>query len=371
MCGLRLGQLSVTGQAESRGAGPAAASWSVGNVEEIREEWEALAESVGAAPWLRPGWFAAWWASFGSGKIRVLRLRRGARLVGVVPLRERLTGVGSLTNYHTPEFAPIAARGEELEVARALLRAGSGWVTLAFVDLARPELRAVADAASERGYWLLSRTLERSPYVATDGDWAEYESELSRKLRSELRRRRRLLAAEGRLSFEVEEGGERLDELLGEGFRVEAAGWKGLQGSAIATAAGTLHFYRAVARSAADRGWLRLGFLRLDGRPFAFDFALEHDGVHSLLKTGYDPAFSRFAPGMLLRHEMLERCFSNEVRRYDFLGEDEPWKLAWTRTVRERALLEAFAPSMRGRLAWGAFAYGRPLAKRLLTALGL
>src|SRR2546422_3016588 len=33
-------------------------------------------------------------------------------------------------------------------------------------------------------------------------------------------------------------------------------------------------------------------------------------------------SFSRFAPGMLLRHEMIERCFSNEVRRYDFLGAD-------------------------------------------------
>ena len=50
----------------------------------------------------------------------------------------------------------------------------------------------------------------------------------------------RLLAAEGRLSFEVEEGGERLDELLGEGFRVEAAGWKGLEGPAIAASAGKL-----------------------------------------------------------------------------------------------------------------------------------
>ena len=68
---------------------------------------------------------------------------------------------------------------------------------------------------------------------------------------------------------------------------------------------------------------------------------------------------------------MIGRCFSNEVRRYDFLGADESWKLAWTRTVRERALLEAFAPSMQGRLAWGAVAYGRPLAKRVLTALGL
>ena len=34
-------------------------------------------------------------------------------------------------------------------------------------------------------------------------------------------------------------------------------------------------FYRRVAAWAAERDWLRLAFLRLDGRPLAFDLALE------------------------------------------------------------------------------------------------
>ena len=80
---------------------------------------------------------------------------------------------------------------------------------------------------------------------------------------------------------------------------MEGSGWK--TRTAIASRPDTRRFYRDVARWAAGRGWLRLGFLRLDGRALAFDFCLEHAGTHYLLKTGFDPAFRAYGPGMLMR----------------------------------------------------------------------
>src|SRR5207247_10269646 len=69
-----------------------------------------------------------------------------------------------------------------------------------------------------------------------------------------------------RSTLEVVDGSERLDELLEEGFRVEASGWKSRAGTAIASRPDTRRFYTDVARWASDRGWLRLAFLRLGGR---------------------------------------------------------------------------------------------------------
>ncbi|HKP88939.1 MAG TPA: GNAT family N-acetyltransferase, partial [Thermoleophilaceae bacterium] len=40
---------------------------------------------------------------------------------------------------------------------------------------------------------------------------------------------------------------------------------------------------------AAEQGWLRLAFLRLDGRAIAFDMCLEHGGAFYVLKGGFDP----------------------------------------------------------------------------------
>jgi CelD/BcsL family acetyltransferase involved in cellulose biosynthesis len=336
----------------------------------LTAEWEELANSVTAEPWVRPGWVEPWWEAFGAGGLRILALRRDGRLAGVLPLMEDDGVVRSTSNWHTPEFGLLAAQEELADLAQALVELRPRRIWFAFVDPGDAGIAACRAAAEAAGYRTLERTLEESPYVSTEGGWDAYRDGLGRKLASELRRRRRRLDEEGRFSFEVADGREQLPGLLDEGFAVEAAGWKGEQSKAISSRSETLAFYRNVAEWAAERDWLRLAFLRLDGRPFAFDFCIEADGIHYLLKTGFDPAYGRFAPGMILRYEMLARAFSIGLRSYEFLGADEPWKLQWTRTTRRRTLFQAFAPTPRGRIEWAAFAWGRPAAKRLLAVVG-
>jgi CelD/BcsL family acetyltransferase involved in cellulose biosynthesis len=334
---------------------------------DLSVEWDALADRVRAAPWFRPAWFSAWWAAFGEGTLSILAFRQGGQLTGILPLQRRRGSYLSLSNWHTPEFGLLAADGHAAELAAAFLRARPQTVSLRFLDPKDPAFIACREAARSANYLVLSRPLEHSPYVDIDGDWESYERRRGRKLLSELRRRRRRLEERGQLEFFLADGSERLDVLLEDGFRVEAAGWKGARGSAIASQAATRRFYGAIARWAAERGVLRLAFLRLDARAFAFDFAFEEEGVHYLLKTGYDPEFGRYAPGMLLRHHMLSRAFSSGLRRYEFLGADEGWKLEWAESTRERLLLQAFARSPRGLTAWASWAFGRPLVKRALA----
>ena len=335
---------------------------------DLAEPWEDLAAQTGAAPWLWPGWFNAWNSAFGSGTIEPVEVWRGGRLVGVAPMSRSRGALTSPTNWHTPWFGLLACDpGAERQLADALFRRRAHRVTMAFV--LATDLPAVRDAARRAGHRLLERTLERSPYVDCETTtWEGYEATLGAKMRRELRRRRRRLEAEGTLSFDVADGTERLDALLDEGFAVEAASWKGQQATAITSQPATERFYRDVARWAASRGWLRLGFLRVDDQALAFDFAIEAGGVHYLLKTGYDPARRESAPGKLLRHEMLRRAFDAGMSSYEFLGADEPWKLEWTTSRRDLRRLDAFARSATGIAHWSAFTYGRPVAKRALAA---
>jgi CelD/BcsL family acetyltransferase involved in cellulose biosynthesis len=46
------------------------------SLEAVAGEWQRLADATGAAPFLRPGWFAAWWGAFGTGRPEILALRR-------------------------------------------------------------------------------------------------------------------------------------------------------------------------------------------------------------------------------------------------------------------------------------------------------
>ncbi|CAN5254654.1 hypothetical protein BH20ACT9_BH20ACT9_02120 [soil metagenome] len=335
------------------------------SVEEVESDWDDLADRVGASPFLWPGWLRAWWGVFGGGRLRVVVARRERRLVGVLPVVGRRGVVVSPTNWHSDEYGFLATDGDAVAVlSDALLAGRPHHVRLDFLHAGTPQLATYRARAAALGYRTRTRELLRSPYVPLDGGWGGYERSLGRKKLGELRRRGRRLAEAGRVTFEVSDGAPDLDGLLDEGFRVEAAGWKGAGGTAIAARPETRRFYAGLAAWARDRGWLRLAFLRLSGRAIAFDLALEHAGVHYLLKTGYDPTFRVYAPGALLRREMLARAFAEHLARYEFLGDSAPWKREWTPHEHELLCLRSYAPSVLGRLQWSAHARGAPAYRR-------
>lgn len=344
--------------------------------EPLADEWEALADRAGAAPFLRPGWVTAWWAAFGAGDLQVLALRRDGRLAGVIPLRRSGRSLLSPANWHSPVFGPVAESPEaERELLRRTFALPVRSVDLRLLDASGGTLARALAAAREAGRLVLSRPLTRSPFVTLDGDWDAYERGLSRNRRKGVRRRLQGLDAQGAVSFEVANGETRLDALLEEAFAVEASGWKGERGTAMASRSHTRRFYADLARWAARRGWLRLAFLRLDGRPLAFDLAFEHAGTWYSLKAGYELEYRRYAPGVLLTYETLRHAFASGLRRFELLGDVDEFKLGWTRAERvlERAWMRAFATSSAGRAEATLFharERARPIARRIRERTG-
>jgi CelD/BcsL family acetyltransferase involved in cellulose biosynthesis len=335
------------------------------DVDTLASEWDELADRVSAPPFLRPGWFAAWYQSFGSGRVEIMAAHRGSRLVGVAALERGLVALRSATNWHSPAWAPLAEDAEVLgALAVRMVERAQPWLSLALLEASSDTLEAFRDAA--RGCRTRIYTLEHSPYIAPRGTFDEFERRLTAKRRSNLRRMWRRLEEQGHVEFEVHEGHHDLGALLEEGFRVEASGWKGKRATAIASARETRTFYTDVAEWARDRGWLRLAFLRLDGHPLAFDFAIEENGAHALLKTGYEAAWRSFAPGVLLRRLMIERAFRTGLDTYEFLGDAVDWKQEWTDVTRELVAFEAFRPGVSGTAGWLLWAYARPAVRRLV-----
>lgn len=333
---------------------------------DIAAEWEALDDATGAPPFVRPGWIAAWMDAFGRGWIVFLAVRRGGRFVAVVPLLAERGLVGSPTNSHTPVFGVLALdRDAATELAEAVLALGAHRVDLSFLDLDDEGFAAWRAAAARRGHHTLAWVVARAPYVSIDGEWADYRASLSRKFRKELGRLTRRLEDSGRVEFVVDEGSLRWSELLEEGLRIEGSGWKEQAGTAILSRADTARFYRNVAAWAAGRGWLRLMFLRLDGRAVAFDLALEADAVAQVLKGGFDPAMRQLGPGTVLTERSLQRAFDLGLTSYELHGTDDAYKLRWTSTARARARTQVFPPSLAGLLAYRASYHGQVISRRL------
>jgi CelD/BcsL family acetyltransferase involved in cellulose biosynthesis len=325
-----------------------------------------LADDLSAPSFLHPGWILAWHRAFSARRLTVLCARRQGELVGALPCVERWGVLRSPTNWHTPEFGFLARDSEvRTALAAALIEEPQSGIDISFLNSDDAALRACIQAASERGRRTIVRTMVRSPYVdLSGGDWDSFCATLDAKVRKELRRLRRRLDEEGTVTVDFVDGSSDIDRLLREGFSIEGSGWKQRRGTAITSEPRTERFYTDIARWAASRGELLMAFLRLDGRPIAFDLCLEAGGRAYALKGGFDSEFRRYGPGILLTYESLRRAFARGLVTYELLGAADRYKLVWTATVRERVRLQVFkAASPGGFFSWVAWAYGRPLVR--------
>jgi CelD/BcsL family acetyltransferase involved in cellulose biosynthesis len=340
----------------------------ISNIDSVEEEWAALAERAEPSPFLHPGWFLAWWRAFGAGRLELLALRRDGELAAILPLRRSRGALRSPTNWDSDVFGAVAAD----EAARRELLAGlfalrPRYLDFSFLEADRPEPAELAVAAGR--YALNRRTILESPYLdhSRFEGWDAYWEGLSGKHRGNVRRARRKLEELGQVEFELlDDPGERLDELLAAGFAIESSGWKGERGTAIDSAAESRAFYEDAAAWAAGRGILRIGFLRVDGRPVAFHFGLEAAGVQYLLKLGVEAELAKVGLGWIVLAEMVEHGFAAGLARTEFMGAADPYKTRWANDTRTLLRVQAFAPGPFGTASRLVQTKGRTLAKRVL-----
>jgi CelD/BcsL family acetyltransferase involved in cellulose biosynthesis len=340
----------------------------VPGLDSLLEAWGELAAGCHAPPFSQPGWYQAFAEAFG-WPTHALVARRAGSLVGVVPLSRHRTSMRSPTNWHTPRFAPLAEDDAVTALlAASLVRRAPACLDLSAVDQADVFALALLEEARACHRAVIARVTQRSPYVTFGGDFAAYEARRSTSTRAKFRQWWRRLERCGVVELAFEDGTRNLDALLTEGFAVEGSGWKTGRGTAIVQDPRAERLYRTVARWAAAHGSLELAFLRLDGTAVAFAFSLTDDDTTWCLKTGYDPAFRRLAVGILLMRETLRHACDRGAKVFDFLGDDDPYKLAWTDHVRELQRIQIFDRSPVGIAGYTVWRHGRPLARRLTRA---
>ncbi|MCL4671431.1 MAG: GNAT family N-acetyltransferase, partial [Sphingomonadaceae bacterium] len=140
-----------------------------------------------------------------------------------------------------------------------------------------------------------------------------FKQSMSAKKRKELRRQHNRLAEEGTLTFERQQDDDGIDGWIAEYLALEARGWKGTRGSALAQNPGNAALFREGLAGAAQAGRLERLALRLDGQAIAMlaNF-LCPPGAFSF-KTAYDEDYARFSPGVLLQRENLALLARDDI----------------------------------------------------------
>jgi CelD/BcsL family acetyltransferase involved in cellulose biosynthesis len=345
---------------------------------ELEPVWDRLRNAAGLEhPFLEFDWVRSWWECFGAGsELNVVVVWAGDEALAIAPLlltRCRMMGVpvrrlGFFYNSHVPRADFLVAAPEAYRTIWQHLAERRDWDVLQLCQLPNtsPTLAAISNAADRDGYPTGLWTSSESPYIELDSSWQEYLGGLATKHRANLRNRFKRLGAAGSFRRETIATEDGLEHALADGLELEAAAWKGDEGTAISCSPELCSFYAVFARRSARHGWLRLNFLRASEQRIAFDYSLEYRNHAFLLKQGYDPAASPYSPSNLLLAMELESLCGRSGARFDFLGDFAEWKRSWAKESLGHSWLYVFSKGPKGRLLHLLKFGAVPLAKRLM-----
>jgi CelD/BcsL family acetyltransferase involved in cellulose biosynthesis len=280
-------------------------------------------------------------------------LFRSVELIGVADLFEVMDFVYSESSDLDRLAAALVAQGSPIVLRR--IRADS------------PALIALRQACA--GEWLTFCSPSKGcPYINLDESWSEPEQHINSGRRSDLRRARRAAEKIAPVTCElVVPVPAQVPALLEEAYRVEADSWKGRRGTALQADKRLGEFYRRYAIAMAERGELRVCFLRIGGQLAAMQIAVVTGSRFWLLKIGYSDEYAKCSPGILLMVETIRAAARAGLRSYEFLGAAETWIRNWTPLEYACVSFRAYPLTIVGIAAWArdaAPAIGRRLRNR-------
>ena len=299
------------------------------------EPWDDLwRRSLVSQPTAQSSLISLWLNHFGQAeRFQAVVVSHRGRFVGGIPLVRRRKG-RLMPCYDIPgnEWSSagqlLLDPGADMPAVCHLLLGGLSEINrsaywFASVPLLAPWWQQLQAAAKRVGWHVDARVRYQVAQLVLSDSWARQQATMSRGLRKQLNRAMRRLAPSGQLELDlrVPDSSEDTTRLLGDGLQLEHAGWKGTAGTSLLAHDQAAQFVRQQASQLAERGQLTLAFLRLDGRPIAFECGWLAKQVYHSYKIGYAPEYRRSGPGHLLLYLLLQRFHvGGEARVIDFLG---------------------------------------------------
>lgn len=287
------------------------------------EHWDDLAAYASEPNVFAERWFVEPGLRHMAGDVQVRMIAiwedEGRSLAGLLPVRVA-TQYGRMRVRHVQNWVhdqsflgtPLVRRGRERAFWSQVLATldaaewAPGFLHLTGMVEDGPVHRGLAEAAAALGRpcSLVHRT-RRALLEAGLSPEAYREQAIRKKKRKEIGRLRNRLAELGEVRFETLEDAADAPLWCEDFLALEAKGWKGQDGSALAREPHTAAFFREIFAGAFAAGRLETLRLALDGRPIAMLVNFHAGGGGFSYKIAFDEEFARFSPGVLIELENL------------------------------------------------------------------
>ncbi len=309
------------------------ANWSPGLVGEVLSyedlqtllpAWEDLCQrSVEDNVYYSPRYASALLESVeADGKVAFAVVRDGEKLLALLPFTSRKFAIPLLEpaasawqSKYTFSCMPLLDKDRKQRAATALLnvlaseREGE-WI-LPTVNTTGGACQALIAALEERDLpWAILNQFQRAKLEAGRTFDEHMQFNVSSKRRRELARNRRGLEALGKVAHEIHYCGEGLERAVAAFLEIEASGWKGRRGTALACNAATRQFAIRAFAASQDDSSCRADVLTLDGKPIAVGLTTFAGQTGFTVKCTYDEAYRRYGAGLLLEIEVIRSFLS-------------------------------------------------------------
>ena len=336
---------------------------------ELRASWDDLVRAMPRpSPFLLHTWLVEWYRHYGRGSdLAAWAAFRGDDLVAAFPIVHKPWRGLRVARFLGGEQSSLAdlllSPSEEQSTAAALVREAAGDHDFAELFGLSGDSR-LASIVAPGDLHLFKRA--DGPVLELAGDWDElYREKVSSKHRSSYRRRRQQLEKTGAVEFTLARSREAVEAALEDAFRLHALRWTGRpDGSGFATSTG-VSFHRAVLPALAQQDVIRLVTLRVDRRAIAFALAFAISERLYGYRLAFDPSFGRYSPGLLVLHRLLEFACEEGLRRVEFLGAADRFKLELADRLEPIHLGLGLAGTARGRAVVTARTEVRRLRERV------
>ena len=239
----------------------------------------------------------------------------GDRLIGLMPVismwrayKMPLPALVSAHPYGTLCVPPLdrdMAKDAAAQLIQQARNAGAHALVLRDMSLDGAAMKSLSEVLQQDG--LRPRVLDsglRACLDATrDADELLHDALGSKKLK-ELRRLRHRLAEHGTVRFDVARSPQDVAIALEIFLTLEAGGWKGARGTALAQNDGDARFIRRATVALAASGQCEIVTLRAGDTPVAAGIVLRHQDRAFFFKIGIDERFAKCSPGVQLTLEL-------------------------------------------------------------------
>jgi CelD/BcsL family acetyltransferase involved in cellulose biosynthesis len=294
------------------------------------DEWRRLASAAAEPnPFFEPSFVTAAARAEGDQGASLLYDERDGAWTGCIPVERRRLGLSTVLvgwrSHYTYLGTPLVDRDATPAFATALVGALADSEFGRYLLLQRaskgPVSEAIADACDESGRVavLFERIDGRAALVRGQGN--DYLAGMKSRKRSELRRQRKKLEAELETDLASRQRTD-LPAAIDAFMQLEAAGWKGREGTAMASATGTADLFKDICTNFADEGRLLLRSLEGSDRVTAMTCDIAAGDVLFGFKAAYDEGLRRYSPGVLLQIDNFEAFEDDRSERMlDSCGE--------------------------------------------------